>query len=342
MSHPTVSLVVPVRNEIGTIRGCIESVLAQDYNNILEMLIAEGESDDGTRLVLEDYAQQHTRMRILNNKKQVQTVGLNLCLRVARGDVIIRLDAHATYAPDYIRQCIIALKKSGAACVGGGVNMVSGNGYLPALFGLVQEHPFGTGVAYFRRSYYEGYVDTVWPGAYRREVFETVGLFREHLHRTEDLDFHARLRNYGFRIWQTPLIRPYYLPRSTWQDLARQYFGNGEQVIETFLINRQAIAWRHLIPFLWITFLGIFIALAIFIPPMQIMLFGYLGGYLLTCVISSFMIGLKNGMGYLWIAPFVFILIHVSYGVGSYWGIFHFLIYGYRHWIKDYLTVPRL
>jgi GT2 family glycosyltransferase len=305
-------------------------------------LIADGESEDGTRLVLEEYAQRYPQIKILNNQERVQTAGLNLCLRVARGDVIIRLDAHATYAPDYVRQCVIALEKSEAACVGGGVNIVKGKGYWPTLFGLVQEHPLGTGVAHFRRSSYEGYVDTVWPGAYRREVFEKVGLFREHLNRTEDLDFHARLRQSGFRIWQTPLILPYYLPRSTRKELAQQYFGNGEQVIETFLINRRAIAWRHLIPFLWITSLAILVVLAIFMFPMRILLSIYLGIYLLACLGASCAIGLKNGIRYLWLAPFVFILIHISYGAGSYWGIFRFLTYGQRDWIRDYLSIPRL
>jgi succinoglycan biosynthesis protein ExoA len=342
LSSPAVTLIIPIRNEIGTIHGCIDSVLAQDYKNILEILIADGESDDGTLLVMEDYAQRCPKINIFNNNKFVQTVGLNLCLRVARGDVIVRLDAHATYAPDYISQCVIALEKSGAACVGGGVNIIRGKGYWPTLFGLVQEHPFGTGVARFRRSSFEGYVDTVWPGAYRREVFEKVGLFREHLNRTEDLDFHARLRKCDFRIWQTPLIRPYYLPRSTWKELAQQYFGNGEQVIETFLINRQAIAWRHLIPFLWITILAILAILAIFMLPMRIIIYSYLGVYFLACLGSSCAIGIKNGPGYLWAAPFVFLLIHLSYGVGSWWGIFRFLSYGQRHWIRDYLTIPRL
>jgi len=317
-------------------------VFVQDYANILEILIAEGESDDGTRFVLEDYAQRVPLITILNNKKHVQTVGLNLCLRIARGEVIIRLDAHATYAPDYVCQCILALEKSGAACVGGGVNIVRGNGYWPTLFGLVQEHPFGTGVASFRRSSYEGYADTVWPGAYRREVFEKIGLFREHLYRTEDLDLHARLRMAGFKIWQTPLIRPYYLPRSTWSELAQQYFGNGEQVIETLMINRPAIAWRHLVPFSWITLLGLLIILTIFIPSLGFLLYAYLGTYLLACLVASGRIALKNGLRYLWPAPFVFLLIHLSYGVGSWWGVLCILAYGQRQWIKGYLTLPRL
>jgi len=342
LDQPSVTLVIALRNEIGTIRGCMESVLIQDYVHILEILIAEGESEDGTRTVLEEYAQTYPQIKIIDNRKCVQTAGLNLCLRVARGEVIIRLDAHASYASDYVRQCVTAMEKSGAACVGGGVNIVRGKGYLPTLFGLVQEHPIGTGVARFRHSSYEGYVDTVWPGAYRREVFEKVGLFREHLNRTEDLDFHARLRQYGFRIWQTPLILPYYLPRSTWKELAQQYFGNGEQVLETFLINRRAISLRHMIPFLWLTLLGMLIILAIFIPPVRILLDIYLGIYLLACLGSSCAIGLKNGIGYLWTAPFVFLLIHLSYGAGSYWGIFRFLTYGQRKWIRDYLTIPRL
>ncbi len=176
-----------------------------------------------------------------------------------------------------------------------------------------------------------GYVDTVWPGAYRRQVFKKVGLFREQLTRTEDLDFHTRLRKQGYKIWQTPLIRPYYRPRSTWTGLAQQYFSNGEQVIETLSINRPAISLRHLVPFLWITLLGTLTALAVLLPVMRILFYASLGVYALVCLASAGLIGLKHGLRYLWPAPFVFPLIHLSYGMGSWWGVWRLVSHGHEY-----------
>jgi hypothetical protein len=110
------------------------------------------------------------------------------------------------------------------------------------------------------------------------------------------LDFHPRSRKQGFKIWQTPQIRPFYLPRSSWKELVQQYFGNGEQVIETLFINRPAKTWRHLIPFLWITVLFALMIPAIFLPPLRILFFSYLLIYLLACITAACMIGWKNGL----------------------------------------------
>lgn len=338
---PTVSIVIPVRNEIEAIRPCLESILAQDYENILEVVIADGSSSDGTRPLLGKLAQLWPLIILLDNPRRTQTTGLNMAIRHTRGEVIIRLDAHAAYAPDYVRQCVAALESSGAGCVGGGVNLLPGNGFWPTLFGLVQEHPLGTGVARFRRSGYEGFVDTVWPGAYRRVVFEQVGLFREALTRTEDLDFHARLRQQGYTIWQTPLIRPYYRPRGTLPGLARQYFGNGEQVIETLLVNPKAISLRHLIPLLWLSASLALLLLAGFSAWAQALLAILAGLYGAACSISAAMVARRHGLRFFWLAPWVFFLIHLSYGMGSWRGIFQVFRRGW--WRQGHnLSIPTL
>ena len=320
----------------------MESVLAQDYQNLLEVIFADGASNDGTRLVLDDYVRRYPHIVILDNPQRVQTIGLNMGIRAAHGDVIVRLDAHAVYAPDFVRQCVAALEKTGAGCVGGGVNLAQEQGYLPTLFGLVQEHPFGTGVARFRRAYYEGFVDTVWPGAYRREVFEKVGLFREALARTEDLDLHSRMRKRDYRIWQTPLIKAYYYSRSSFKSLAEQYFGNGEQVVETLLVNTSAIALRHLAPFLWVTSvtaLSILVGLFPFARPALLL---YTGLYISICVLSALMIGVKSGLRYVWVAPWIFPWIHVSYGLGSWWGVIRAILLISRRKLPAYRVIPTL
>ncbi len=342
MPLPAVSIVIPVRNEIEAIRPCLEAVLAQDYDNILEIIIADGSSSDGTRPLLGKLAHNWPLIILLDNPQRTQTTGLNMAIRHTRGEIIVRLDAHATYAPDYIRQCVSALEQSGAGCVGGGVNLLRSNGFWPTLFGLVQEHPLGTGVARFRRTGYEGYVDTVWPGAYRREVFEQVGLFREALTRTEDLDFHARLRRQGYKIWQTPLIRPYYRPRSTIGGIARQYFSNGEQVIETLLVNLSAIALRHLVPYFWITVLLLGAIGALFLPVMRLGFLGLIVLYGLVCLISAVMIAAKHGLRYFWLSPWIFPLIHLSYGLGSWFGVWQVLSRQMNRKSRDWRAIPRL
>ena len=124
-------------------------IAAQDYGGALELFVVDGASEDGTRALVETFSQIIPGMILLDNPQRAQTTSLNLAIRRTSGQIIIRLDAHATYAPDYVRQCIAAFQRTTAACVGGGVNLLPESGYLPTLFGLVQEHPFGTGVAYF-------------------------------------------------------------------------------------------------------------------------------------------------------------------------------------------------
>jgi hypothetical protein len=197
-------------------------------------------------------------------------------------------------------------------------------------------------VARFRRAFYEGYVETVFPGAYRREVFERVGLFREALTRTEDLDFHSRMRKSGYQIWQTPLIKAYYYSRTSFKGLVEQYFSNGEQVIEALLVNSSAISLRHLVPFLWLTSVAALVILAGVIPIGKSILFAYAGLYFLVCLVSALTIGIKHGLRYVWVAPWIFPLIHLSYGLGSWWGVLRIFIHVLRHKIPTYREIPTL
>src|SRR6266700_7361104 len=119
-TQPLVSIVLPCRNEAGHVEACIQSILAQDPpEGGMEIIAADGMSTDGTRESLEEMARRHPELRVLNNPGRIVSTGLNAAIRAARGQIIIRMDAHTTYAPDYVRQCLAVMKETGADNVGG-------------------------------------------------------------------------------------------------------------------------------------------------------------------------------------------------------------------------------
>ena len=119
-SKPLVSIVLPCRNEAGHIEACIQSILAQEPpEGGVEIIAADGMSTDGTRAYLEEMARKHPQLRVLSNPGRIVSTGLNAAIRAARGEVIVRMDAHTTYAPDYVKQCLAVMKETGADNVGG-------------------------------------------------------------------------------------------------------------------------------------------------------------------------------------------------------------------------------
>jgi succinoglycan biosynthesis protein ExoA len=327
---PTVSVIIPTYNEEAFINNCLDSIINQDYPGIIEILVIDGNSTDATKKMIEEWLLKDSRISLINNLRRYQTSALNLGIKISKGDIIIRIDAHAAYASNYVSECILAFERSFAGCVGGSVNLLPGEDSISKLIGLAQKHPFGSGIAKFRRQYYEGYVDTVWPGAYRRDIFEKVGNFREYLTRTEDLDFHSRMRQMGYTIYQTSRIKPYYHPRNSLLSLFHQYFGNGQQVITTLVVNAKAISLRHLVPFISSTLFILFLILGIWDKSGIFISCGFVGLYLILLLLASISIGINNGIIYFFASPFIFAVIHFSYALGSWSGLFLLLMNGFN------------
>jgi glycosyltransferase involved in cell wall biosynthesis len=147
-----VSVVIPVRNERAFIACCLDSVLANDYPaGRLEILAVDGMSDDGTRDILADYASRHPALRLLDNPARITPAALNRGIREARGELVVRLDAHARLAPDYISQCVAWAESSGADNVGGRMRTLPrGSGLVAEAIALALGHPFGVGNSAFR------------------------------------------------------------------------------------------------------------------------------------------------------------------------------------------------
>ena len=258
---PLVSVLVPVCNEKQFLASCLDSVLANTYPaGRIEILVIDGMSDDGSRAVLESYTGRCGRIRLLDNPKTTTPAALNLGIREARGELILRLDAHARLAPDYIAQCVEWLAASGADNVGGSMRTLPrGPGLIARAIALALSHRFGVGGSAFRTPAEKPcWTDTVFGGCYRREVFERVGGFNERLPRGQDMEFNLRLRRAGGRTLLAPAIRCDYFARSGWWPFLRHNWTNGVWAIRPFFESRIVpVRPRHLAP------LGFVVALVV-------------------------------------------------------------------------------
>ena len=199
-----VSVVVPCRNEIRHIRAFLDSVLRQELGRIeMEILIADGMSDDGTRLVLDEFERKFAAIRVLDNPEKIASTALNRAIREARGEIIIRMDAHTTYATDYVRSCVEVLQETNAENVGGPA-LTRADGYIAQAIAFGFHTPFATGGAKFRDPRYTGPADTVMYGCWRKSTLERIGLFDEKLVRGQDHELNARLLSCGGTLWQSP------------------------------------------------------------------------------------------------------------------------------------------
>jgi glycosyltransferase involved in cell wall biosynthesis len=227
---PLISIVIPCRNEAGYIEQCLDSILAADYPvGRMQILVADGRSTDGTWQVLERYRQDHPAVVLLDNPSGTTPAGLNAAIRAAAGSIILRMDAHVSYPPGYIRQLVDALQSSGADNVGGVLHTVPAEDTAMArAIALGISHRFGVGNSHFRVGVSEPReVDTVPFGCFRRDVFDRVGLFDEELIRNQDDEFNFRLITRGGRILLLPEVSCRYFARRSLAQLARMYYQYG-------------------------------------------------------------------------------------------------------------------
>ncbi len=326
---PAVSVVVPCRNEKDHIEACVRSILNQESpTGGLEIIVADGMSDDGTRDVLKwlsEEAEEDHRLCLIDNPGRIVSTGLNVAIRAARGKIIIRMDAHTEYASDYVRQCVAVLRDSGADNVGGPARTRHA-GYLQSAICAAYHSPFAVGAARFHDVAYEGFVDTVTYGCWQREVFEKMGLFDEELVRNQDDEFNLRLRRGGGKIWQSPRIKSWYSPRETLRALFLQYLQYGYWKVRVIQKHKMAASPRHLVP-------GCFALALIVLPPASVWWpaagWGWLGlaGMYFACnVTASVLAARQRGWRLLPVLPLVFSCFHFAYGFGFLRGILDFLI----------------
>ena len=325
-TRPAVTVIMPIRNEASFIERSLGAVLTQDYPaGKLEVLVADGRSTDATRERVIELGRgaPHVRVAVVDNPGRIVPTGMNACLAVARGDVIVRIDGHTIVEPDYVRRSVEALARSGADCAGGRMDPVSESAFGRAV-SLATSSPFGVGGARFHYSAREEWVDTVYMGAWRREVFERVGRFDEEMVRNQDDELSYRIREHGGRILLDPSIRSRYYPRTTPRSLWRQYFQYGYWKVRVMQKHPLQMRSRQFAPPL---LTGALAAVALAAPftawgRAGLALVG--GAYLAANLLASAWTARRGDAASAPWLPVVFTILHLSYGAGFLTGLLRF------------------
>lgn len=319
-----ISVIIPCRNEEKFISKCLESIIEQDYpKENLEILVVDGDSEDKTREIIKDFSFKYPFIKLLENPNKFTPFGLNIGLREAKGEVIVRMDSHAGYQRDYISKCLKYLKESKADNVGGVIKTVPKTNTLWAkAIAYSLSSFFGVGTSYFRAgSKKPRWADTVFGGCYKKEVFEKVGSFNEKLIRSQDFEFNKRLKKAGGKILLVPEIIAFYYPQSNLKDFLKHYFKDGVWTIYPLKFGVRIFSFRHLVPLIFVTgFMGSLILGIFFFWP-RVLFVLILASYLLLNFFFSLKISFKEGLKYLAILPIVFAGRHFGYGLGSLWGL---------------------
>jgi glycosyltransferase involved in cell wall biosynthesis len=337
MSLPTVSLVVPCYNEEAFIHGILMDIENQSYpKDNIELFVVDGRSEDKTRAIFKSSKKEVSyKVKLIDNPDRIAPIAMNLGIEASSGSYVFIWGAHASYPEDFIERMVTLAEHTQADCVGAVCDTRPRNNSIKGFaIAEILRHPLGVGNASFRTGVDEvSEVDTVAFGCYKKDTFDHYGLFNPKLIRNQDIELNKRIVNQGGKILLDPKTRCTYYARSTYRGLWKNNFGNGEWVVNTAKITGQfeALSLRHFIPLIFVvglclsvcsTFFNLIFGLLpewcnlLFISPILL--------YLLIITGTSANISLKNKK--IKILPFAiysFLILHISYGLGSLKGLFN-------------------
>ena len=337
---PLVSIVVPCRNEKDHIETVLDSILAQDPpSGGLEVIVADGMSNDGTREIVLRKALTDSRIRMIDNQAGFVSSGLNAAIREAQGGIVIRMDAHTSYATDYVLRCVEVLKETGADNVGGPW-VACGKGKVGKAIAAAFQSPFSCGGARGHDVTYSGPIDTVYLGCWHREIFDRMGLFDEGLVRNQDDEFNLRIIRSGGKIWQSTKIRSCYWPRESLGYLFAQYLQYGYWKVRVIQKHRLPASLRHLIPASFLLSLILLPLLSLFWPTSLWLWSALVAFYFTIDVVLSVWTAVPDRWRLLPLLPFTFATFHFAYGLGFLRGFMDFVVFRRRS-RESYTTLTR-
>lgn len=314
---------MPVRNEEEYIRASLQSLLEQDYPvSECEIIVVDGQSSDRTREIIEEIRERNPHVRCLENRAGIVPTAMNIGVRAARGEVIVRADGHNVYPRDYATNCVKYLEETSADNVGGQwVTVAADESFSARLVAAVLSSPFGVGNSKFRTSREEGFVDTVPFGAFRKEIFDRVGMYNEKLVRNQDNDLNARIRKAGGKIYLTPALTTKYHPVKNFLGLLKHAFQTSKWHIFTLRENRGSMGVRHLAPAMFLLLLLILLPTSFVSATALASLIGVLCAYILTGFYFSLRAKTEGNWDVAAIQPFATLSFHIAYGAGTLFGL---------------------
>ena len=312
-----ISVVAPMWNEARHVEQLVADLAAQDFDGEVELIVADGRSTDGSVGLLRAAAARHdVDLQVLDNPARWVSAGLNACIREATGDLIVRVDCHSGYPPDYLRRCALVAEETGADNVGG-IFVPKGETDVERAVATAMDSPFG-GIHWTRHGPGRHEVDTVPYGAFRPRAFKLAGLFDESLVRNQDDEFNLRLRRAGGRIVLDPSIRVYYTPRGSFRRLFRQYFEYGLWKPAVMRKHGRVVSVRSLAPIAFLASLVVLALIAPFSRVDRLVLQFEIGAYLLGAIVFG-VLAVRAKRERLRLLPRIvaaFLTFHIAYGIG--------------------------
>jgi glycosyltransferase involved in cell wall biosynthesis len=321
-----IDIAIPVLNEEKHLLGCLNSVLAfeKPLGVRLSIYVVDGGSSDDTKNIAAEYAARHLNIKVLDNPKRIQSCALNIVLREGIGEYVMRLDAHATYPPNYLALCLKSALESDADNVGGIVKTLPGAAtYSAKVVQAITTHRFGIGNAEFRLLPEAGPADTVPFGFFKRSIFNRIGFYDERLVSGEDYELNRRILATGGRIWLNPRIVSQYYNRPTIAGFVRkQITKQGPYNAFFWYLAPYARAYRHGATALFATGVIGGILLSLFSNAVAWSFLAVIALYALLATISAFQQACRYRCAmHALVLPFVFFLFHFSHGLGALWGV---------------------
>lgn len=314
MFHKTYSIICPVLNESEYIEDLID-FLGNVSPPADEIFFIDGMSTDGTRSIIKNAKQKWPKIQLIDNPDKLVPFALNHAIPLCTSDIIVRLDAHSKYAEDYFEKILETFDTVDADIVGGPIRTTSKAPFQEAL-AYVFNTPLGMGNSSVHDINFSGYTDSVTFGAWKREIFETTGLFDTRLKRNQDDEFHYRARSMGFKIYQNSDIKLWYYPRTNWKGLFKQYYQYGLYKPLVLKKIKSGLSIRHLIPSLFVLYL-VFAILSSWYSP-----FVWLPFILYISLVLYFTTKAEVSPKARWLIPLVYPGVHLGYGIGFIFGLF--------------------
>ena len=324
---PSVSVIIPCRNEEKTIHLVLDAIHAQTYpRELQQVVIADGFSENRTREQIESFKTSHPDLvvMVVNNPKRIIPAGLNAAILASSGDLIVRMDAHSIPNPDYVALCVDALERNVAQNVGGVWDIQPGsNSWIARSIAAAAGNPLAVGDARYRFTDKAAYVDTVPYGSYKRELFNQIGLFDETLLANEDYELNTRIIQSGGKIWLDPKIRCVYFARSSLRALSQQYYGYGYWKFQMLKRYPETLRWRQALPPVFILGLLVTLLVGLFWKPSMVLFAAVLGVYLFALLsVGVHMAMKKSDILMVFGIPLAIITMHFSWGAGFIAGAF--------------------
>lgn len=319
------SVICPIYNEEKYIAQFLDSLLKQDYpKENLEILLVDGMSKDHTREIVEKYIRQNPFIRLIDNPERIVPYAMNRGIEAAKGDVIMRLDAHASYQPDYFSTLVKGLKdlqaeNVGTVCKTDVLNKTS----KTLAIREVLSNKLGVGDSTFRTGIdKEQEVDTVPFGCWPKEVLTKYGMYDVRLVRNQDIELNKRIKHGGGKIYILPYTYCTYLARETWKALAKNNYGNGKWNMLTVFYTKtfSSLSLRHFIPLLFVLSLTVPLLLGLIWLPFVWLTIISFTLYLSLVSAVSFRLAIEKKLSFIHLV-ITFFLLHLSYGCGSLVGL---------------------